>query len=72
MFQKHFKEKLVQQDIFTTVRVARSDLNQHKFVIGLADSPKCLCCHMEDSPSHYFLDCFLYLPEPHSDSIGLN
>ena len=41
----------------------RSFLNQHKFTIGLTDSPQCLCHHREESPLHYFIDCFLYLPE---------
>ena len=43
--------------------MGRSDLNQHKFTIGLNDSPQCLCHHREESPLHYFIDCFLYLPE---------
>ena len=28
-----------------------------------AFSPECLCHHREDTPSHYFLECFLYSPE---------
>ena len=27
------------------------------------DSPECLCHHREESPLHFFIDCFLYLPE---------
>ena len=38
-------------------------MNQHKFTIGLADSPQCDCHYREESPSHYFLDCFLYTHE---------
>ena len=49
--------------LLTKIRVGRSDLNQHKFTIGLVDSPQCDCFFREESPSHYFLDCFLYLPE---------
>ena len=49
--------------LLTKIRVGRSDLQQHKFTIGLTDSPQCLCHYREESPSHYFLDCFLYLPE---------
>ena len=45
------------------IRVSRSDLNQHKFTIGLADSPECLCHFRSETPEHFFLDCFLYLPE---------
>ena len=47
----------------TKIRVGRSDLNQHRFTIGLVDSPQCDCHFREESPSHYFLDCFLYIPE---------
>ena len=36
------------------------DLDQHKFTIGLSDSPECLCHCKSESPEHYFLDCFLY------------
>ena len=61
---KHFaRGNKFSNTLLTKIRVGRSDLNQHKFVIGLADSPKCLCHHREESPSHYFLDCFLYLLE---------
>ena len=49
--------------LLTKIRVGRSDLNQHKFTIGHAESPECLCHHNQESPLHYFLDCFLYLPE---------
>ena len=43
--------------------MGRSDLNQHKFIIGLSDTPQCSCHFREESPLHYFIDCFLYLPE---------
>ena len=47
----------------TRIRVGRSDLNQHKFTIGLIDNPECLCHFKSESPEHFFLDCFLYSPE---------
>ena len=28
-----------------------------------SDSPQCVCLHREESTLHYFVDCFLYLPE---------
>ena len=31
--------------------------------ITTSESPECLCHHNQESPLHYFLDCFLYLPE---------
>ena len=49
--------------LLTKFRVGRSDLNLHKFTIGLIDSPQCDCLFREESSSHYFLDCFLYSPE---------
>ena len=62
---KHFaKGNKLSNSLLTKIRVGRSDLNQHKFTVGLADSPQCDCLFREESPLHYFLDCFLYLPEP--------
>ena len=49
--------------LLTQIRVGRSHLNQHKFTIGLSDSPQCLCLHREESTLHYFVDCFLYSHE---------
>ena len=49
--------------LFTRIRVGRSYLNEHKFSIGLVDSPDCLCHYKFESPEHFFLDCFLYSPE---------
>ena len=61
---KHFsKDNKCSNPLLTRIRVGRSYLNQHKFSIGHADSPECLCHHREESPSHYFLECFLYSPE---------
>ena len=49
--------------LLTRIRVGRSFLNEHGFTIGLNDNPECLCHFKTESPQHYFLDCFLYLPE---------
>ena len=49
--------------LLTRIRVGRSFLNEHKFTIGLTDSPECLCHFRSESPQHYFLDCFQYLLE---------
>ena len=46
--------------LLTRIRVGRSDLNQHKFTIGLVDSPECSCHFTFESPEHFFLSCFLY------------
>ena len=32
-------------------------------MLGLSDSPQCLCHCRNETPIHYFLDCFLYSPE---------
>ena len=61
---KHFsKGTKLGNSLLTKIRVGRSNLNQHQFTIGLSDSPKCLCHFKNETPIHYFLDCFLYLPE---------
>ena len=61
---KHFSRgNKMSNSLLTRIRVGRSMLNQHRFSIGLADSPECICHHREESPSHYFLDCFLYSQE---------
>jgi hypothetical protein len=49
--------------LLTRIRVGRSSLNQHKFTIGLANSPECICYFKTESPEHFFIDCFLYSPE---------
>ena len=61
---KHFaRGSKLGNTLLTRIRVGRSFLNQHRFTIGLADSPECLCHFRNESPEHYFLDCFLYLQE---------
>ena len=61
---KHFSRgNKISNSLLTKLRVGRSDLNQHKFTIGLVDSPQCDCLFREESTSHFFLDCFLYVPE---------
>ena len=61
---KHFQKGIFfSNTLLTWIRVGRSDLNQHKFSMRLAQSPECLCHHREESPLHFFLDCFLYTPE---------
>ena len=61
---KHFSRgSKVGNMLLTRIRVGRSELNQHKFTIGFVDSPECLCHFKSESPEHFFLDCFLYLPE---------
>ena len=61
---KHFSRgSKIGNSLLTRIRVGRSYLNEHKFTIGLSENPECLCHFRSESPMHYFLDCFLYLPE---------
>ena len=58
---KHFaRGSKIGNTLLVKIRVGRSDLNQHKFTIGLSDSPDCLCHNKNESPEHFFLECFLY------------
>ena len=50
---KHFSKG--SNSLLTRISVGRSLLNLHKFSIGHADSPECLCHHREETPLHYFL-----------------
>ena len=49
--------------LLSRLRIGRSDLNLHRFTIGLSDSPECYCHSKEESTKHYILDCFLYAVE---------
>ena len=61
---KHFsKGHKIGNTLLTKIRVGRSELNQHRFTVGLSDSPECLCHFKTETPEHYFLDCFLYSQE---------
>ena len=58
---KHYSKGMKQSNILLTrLRVGRSDLNLHKFSIGLTDTPECMCHAKEESTLHYFLECFIY------------
>ena len=61
---KHFSRgNKTSNSLLTRLRIGRSDLNQHKFTIGLIESPECLCHCKEESTKHYFIECFLYTQE---------
>ena len=61
---KHFSHgPKYSNSLLTRRRVGRSDLNLHKFSIGLTDEPECICHAKSESTMHYFLDCFLYAAE---------
>ena len=61
---KHFaRGSKLSNTLLTRIRVGRSSLNQHKFTIGLSESPECFCHNKTESPEHFFLECFLYSSE---------
>ena len=48
---------------FARIRLNRSDLNLHKFSIGLSDSAGCICHANKESTIHYLTECFIYSGE---------
>ena len=64
--QKHFSRgSRIGNVLLTQLRVGRSQLNVHRFTLGLSDTDKCLCDRPE-SVSHFLNDCFLYNQERHA------
>ena len=64
--QRHFFRGSRQGNKFLTqLRVGTSQLNAHKFTLGLSDTEKCLCDRPE-TVSHYLNTCFLYQEERHA------
>ena len=58
---KHFGNgSKIGNRLLTRIRLERSDLNSHKFMIGQSESPECLCHSKYESSQHYLIDCFLY------------
>ena len=49
--------------LLTRIRLDRSELNLHKFVIGLSENPQCICHAKQESSLHFMIDCFLYTVE---------
>ena len=49
--------------LLTQIQVGRLLLNSHGFTVGKSLSPQCPYHFPQESPSHYFLDCFLYTEE---------
>ena len=63
---RHFSRGSRQgNSLLTQLRVGRSNLNVHKFALGLSDTEKCLCSRPE-TVSHYLNVCFLYQEERHA------
>ena len=49
--------------LLTQIRVGRSNINSHSFTVGKTPSPECVCHFPHESPTYFFLDCFLYNEE---------
>ena len=61
---RHFsKGSKLGSTLLSRIRLNRSDLNLHKFEIGLHDTPACDCHEKSESSIHYIMDCFLFSGE---------
>ena len=61
---RHYsKGSKIGNTLLTRIRLDRSELNLHRFVIGQSDSPQCLCYARQESSLHFMIDCFLYSVE---------
>ena len=61
---RHFaKGSKLGNTLLTRLRLNRSDLNLHKFTIGLVETSECLCHANKESSLHYLIECFLYSGE---------
>ena len=61
---RHFaKGSKLGNTLLTRLRLTRSDLNLHKFTIGLVETSECLCHANKESSLHYLIECFLYSGE---------
>ena len=64
MKYKHFsKGSKLGNSLLSRIRLNRSDLNLHKFDIGLHENSECSCHAKSESSIHYMMDCFLYSGE---------
>ena len=57
--------------LHTKIRLNASDLNSHRFSIGLLHEPKCPCCHNKEDNDHYLLRCRLYADDRDKHSYTL-
>ena len=49
--------------LLSQIRVGRSYLNSHSFAIQMSPSPECSCHFPDESPTHFFIDCFMWTEE---------
>ena len=63
---KHFNRGSKRgNSLHTQLRVGRSQLNAHKFGLGLSETDKCLC-ERPETVSHFLNSCFLFQEERHA------
>ena len=61
---RHFsKGSKLGSTLLSRIRLNRSDLNLHKFEIGLHDTRASDCHEKYESSIHYMMDCFLFSGE---------
>ena len=61
---KHFNRgSKAGNNLLTQIRVGRSNLHSHSFMIGLTDNPVCTCNDGNETSLHYFLKCNLFIAE---------
>ena len=61
---KHFsKGSKIGNSLLARIRLNHSDLNLHKFSIGLFESAECVCHANKESTMHYLTEYFLYSGE---------
>ena len=64
MRYRHFsKGSKIGNSLLTRIRLNRSNLNLHRFDIGLHDSPECQWFAKSESSSHFIIGWFLYSGE---------
>ena len=76
MFKEKLKEKIKPNKYFhfkfgskrgntllTQLRVGRSFLNSHSFLLGMEELPYCDFCYVEENISHYMLSCAFFIEQ---------
>ena len=64
MKYRHFtKGSKIGNTLLTRIRLNRSDLNLHKFTLGLSESAEFSCHARKESSLHFLTECFLYAGE---------
>ena len=61
---KHFsKGSKLGNSLLSRIRLDQSNLNLHRFTIGISESANCICHANKESSMHFITECFLYSGE---------